>query len=144
MRMDNTEKLTAEIVVNKYSFDELKNVFSKYGEIRNSNQLSNTIIQQRKVTRIKTTSELIEVVKPIAKERLNKYLAQIFQAIRIEVNDELHSLEDFLEQSLEVLKQGGRLVILTYHSLEDRMVKRLMKTHVQEYQFDERKSLSLL
>ena len=128
MRMDKTESLTAEDVVNEYAFGKLKRIFSEYGEIRNSIQLANRIVDARKTSRITTTKELIEIIQPIAKERVSKFLAQTFQAIRIEVNDELQSLKDFLEQSIEVLKPKGRLVVLTYHSLEDRPVKRLMKT----------------
>ena len=128
MRMDKTDSLTAEEVVNEYSFEDLKRIFSEYGEIRNSNQLAHQIIEARKQTRISTTKALVDVIQPISKERISKFLAQTFQAIRIEVNDELRSLEEFLEQSVDVLKPGGRLVILTYHSLEDRLVKRLMKT----------------
>ncbi|MCO6358257.1 16S rRNA (cytosine(1402)-N(4))-methyltransferase RsmH [Roseivirga pacifica] len=124
MRMDKNAKLTAKNVVNEYSEEQLHKILGMYGEIKNAKTLASAIVSQRFGGAISTTGELMEVLKGYApRNRENKYFAQVFQAIRIEVNDEMGALEDFLEQSAEVIKPGGRLVIESYHSLEDRMVK---------------------
>lgn len=124
MRMDRNAKLSAKEVVNTYSEEQLHKLLGIYGEIKNAKTAAARIVSQRFGGDIKTTGELMELLKPIApKNRENKYFAQVFQAIRIEVNDEMGALEDFLTQAAEVIRPGGRLVVESYHSLEDRMVK---------------------
>jgi len=128
MRMNQNGKLTAEYIVNNYKEDDLLNLFKNYGEIKNAKVLVYEIINKREMKAIKTTSDLIEIVEKLIQGKLkNKYLAQVFQALRIEVNDELNALKEMLEQSFEVLKPGGRLSVITYHSLEDRLVKNFIK-----------------
>ncbi len=124
MRMDRNAKLSAKEVVNTYSEEQLHKLLGIYGEIKNAKTAAARIVSQRFGGDIKTTGELMELLKPIApRNRENKYFAQVFQAIRIEVNDEMGALEDFLTQAAEVIRPGGRLVVESYHSLEDRMVK---------------------
>lgn len=124
MRMDRHSPLTAKEVVNTYKETELQNVFGKYGEVRNAKTLASAIAAARINKSINTSSELKEVLKRFApRGKENKYYAQVYQALRIEVNDELKALEDFLLQTVEVLNPGGRLVVMSYHSLEDRLVK---------------------
>ena len=128
MRMNQQSDLTAEVVVNTYDEKELLRIFRAYGEIKNAYRLAQEIIAVRRNGKIKTTSELIEIgVKCAPKHKENRYLAQLFQAIRIEVNDEMDALEKLLEQSADVLKPKGRLVVMSYHSLEDRLVKNYTK-----------------
>ena len=125
--------LNAYRVVNEYDEADLKRVFLDYGELKNAPVLARTIVEAREVQPIKTTDELKEVLAKYLPERVrNKILAQIYQAIRIEVNQEMDVLKEFLEQSLEVLKPGGRLSVISYHSLEDRLVKRFMKNGMFE------------
>ncbi|MXV13851.1 16S rRNA (cytosine(1402)-N(4))-methyltransferase RsmH [Hufsiella ginkgonis] len=124
MRMDQSSALTARDVVNTYSAEALHRIFGMYGEIQNAKTLANTIVTSRLNKPVETVSDLktaIASLVPRGKE--NKYLAQVFQALRIEVNGELDALRDFLRQSVEVLNEGGRLVVMSYHSLEDRLVK---------------------
>ncbi|NMM50076.1 16S rRNA (cytosine(1402)-N(4))-methyltransferase RsmH [Marinigracilibium pacificum] len=124
MRMDQNSNLTAEEIVNTYSESQLHRIFGIYGELKNARTAAATIVSHRINNRIQTVNQLKEVLKsctPRGKE--NKYHAQVFQALRIEVNDEMKALEDFLMQTAEVIKPGGRLVVMSYHSLEDRMVK---------------------
>lgn len=129
MRMDQRTKKTAMDVINQYSENELKRIFSEYGEIENSNQLARTIFSHRKDKRIETTSDLKSAVDKCVKwGKENQYYAQLFQALRIEVNNELESLKEMLMQSAEVIKTGGRLVVMSYHSLEDRLVKNFMRS----------------
>ena len=129
MRMMKNQGKSASDVVNTYSEEELNRIFRQYGEIKNSRCMAKMILEQRKVKKIETTQELVQTVeKCIPTTQKNKLLAMLFQAIRIEVNDELEALKIFLEQSAEVLKTGGRLVVISYHSLEDRLVKNFMKT----------------
>jgi 16S rRNA (cytosine1402-N4)-methyltransferase len=124
MRMNQHSAPTAKDVVNKYTEDELHRIFGIYGEIQNAKSLANTIVTARLSAPIVTVADLKNVIaKRIPKGRENKYLAQVFQALRIEVNQELEALKDFLIQSAEVLVSGGRLVVMSYHSLEDRLVK---------------------
>ena len=124
MRMDRNAKLSAKEVVNTYSEEQLHKLLGIYGEIKNAKTAAARIVSERFSGEITTTGELMELLKPIApRNRENKYFAQVFQAIRIEVNDEMGALEDFLTQAAEVIKPGGRLVVESYHSLEDRMVK---------------------
>ena len=128
MRMNQHGELTAEMVVNDYEENELLRVFRMYGEIPNARKLVSFILSERRTKRLKTTKELVDVaVKCAQRRKENRYLAQVFQAIRIEVNDEMGVLESFLNQCEKVLKPGGRLVVMSYHSLEDRMVKNYMK-----------------
>lgn len=133
MRMSQKNELSAYKVVNEYDDANLRRVFLDYGELKIAPALSRTIIQARAQQPIKTTDELKEVLAKYLPERVrNKVLAQIYQAIRIEVNQEMDVLKEFLEQSLEVLKPGGRLSVISYHSLEDRLVKRFMKNGMFE------------
>jgi len=128
MRMNQHDELSAQQVLDTYSAAELQKVFSQYGEVRNSKSLAEAIAKERQLKTIHTTGDLIRVVEPWIRGQRNRYLAQVFQALRIEVNDEMGVLKTFLEASLEVLKPGGRLVIITYHSLEDRFVKKFLKS----------------
>lgn len=129
MRMDQQADFTAREVINDYAQDNLIHVLSAYGEIKNARTLASAIIRARSTNKITRNEQLREValkVAPRGKEM--KYLAQLFQAIRIEVNDELGALHEFLEQTAEVIKPGGRLVVMSYHSLEDRPVKNYINT----------------
>jgi len=129
MRMGKHQTLTAAEIVNTYSENELNGIFRLYGEIKNSRCMAKLICAQRKEKAFETTFELEAAVeKCIPPTRKNKMLAMLFQAIRIEVNQELEVLKAFLEQSVDVLKPGGRLVVISYHSLEDRLVKNFIKT----------------
>jgi 16S rRNA (cytosine1402-N4)-methyltransferase len=124
MRMDPESGMPASEVVNTYSQEQLHRIFGIYGEVKNAKTLAGVIVSQRARQPIETIGEFKQAISsctPRGKE--NKYLAQVFQALRIEVNDELKALEEMLEQAAEVLKPGGRLVVMSYHSLEDRLVK---------------------
>ena len=133
MRMNQKSDLNAYKVVNEYDDVNLKRVFYDYGELKNAPVLARTIIEAREIHPIKTTDELKEVLAKFLPEKVrNKVLAQIYQAIRIEVNQEMDVLKEFLEQSLEILKPEGRLSVISYHSLEDRLVKRFMKNGMFE------------
>lgn len=128
MRMSRKNELSAFKVVNYYSQEDLAKVLFEYGELRNANAIANTIVDSRKEKPIKTTEQLKIVLKKfLPKMKENKILAQIYQAIRIEVNQELEVLKSFLEQTPEVLKEQGRLSVISYHSLEDRLVKRFIR-----------------
>ncbi len=129
MRMDGRSGASAADVINNYAERELMNIFRQYGEIKNSHKLAGAIVMGRKDGQISTTTALQNIVLKCApRKQEHKYLAQVFQAIRIEVNKELESLETFLEKALEVLKPGGRLVVISYHSLEDRLVKNFFRS----------------
>ena len=133
MRMSQKNDLNAYRVVNEYDEASLKRVFLDYGELKNAPVLARTIIEAREQDPIKTTDALKEVLARFLPERVrNKILAQIYQAIRIEVNQEMDVLKEFLEQSLEVLNSNGRLSVISYHSLEDRLVKRFVKNGMFE------------
>jgi 16S rRNA (cytosine1402-N4)-methyltransferase len=133
MRMSQKNDLNAYRVVNEYDDANLRRVFLDYGELKNAPALARTIVEAREHRIIKTTDELKEVLAKYLPERVrNKILAQIYQAIRIEVNQEMDVLKEFLEQSLEILKPGGRLSVISYHSLEDRLVKRFIKNGMFE------------
>ncbi len=124
MRMDQNSELTAEEIINEYSEKELINLLSRYGEVRNSKTLAAAIVSERVKGRIKTVEELKSILERYAKRgKQFKYFAQVFQALRIVVNDEMSALEEMIEQASEVLKPGGRFVVMSYHSLEDRPVK---------------------
>lgn len=128
MRMNQGIELTAAKIVNGYEEQDLIRIFKEYGEVKNARSLVGEIIGRRESGDILTTQDLMEVIEVCVPERIkNKYLAQVFQALRIEVNDELSALREMLEQSYEVLKPGGRLSVITYHSLEDRLVKNFIK-----------------
>lgn len=128
MRMNQRSEQSAFHVVNEYEEDELITIIGKYGEVKSPRRVAQLICQSRQGTPIKTTGELVEVLSKMApKFKENRFYAQVFQAIRIEVNNEMKVLETFLEQAADVLKPGGRLVVMSYHSLEDRLVKNFMK-----------------
>ena len=128
MRMDRQSTLSAKEVVNTYEREELKNIFKLYGELKNAHRIALEIEFHRKVEAIETTEQLKQVLQKLApRGKENKFFAQVFQALRIEVNNELDVLKDFLRQSTEVLKPGGRLVVIAYHSLEDRLVKNFFR-----------------
>ncbi len=129
MRMDQNNPVSAKTVVNDYDENHLYQIFKEYGEIYNARQLSRAIISARNNQKIETTGQLVFIAEKFTpKNSLNKYLAKVFQAIRIEVNKELENLKTFLIDSLDVLDNGGRLVVISYHSLEDRLVKNFIKT----------------
>jgi len=124
MRMNQSAMLSAKEVINNYSEAELHRIFGIYGEIQNAKSLANTVVTARLNAPIVTVNDLKNTISArIPRGKENKYLAQVFQALRIEVNQELEALKDFLIQSAEVLVSGGRLVVMSYHSLEDRLVK---------------------
>ncbi len=129
MRMNARAGKTAADIINTYSEEALADVFYLYGELKVSRKLAAVIAKSRSVKGITTISELLDVVKPfVGKDKEKKFLAQVFQALRIEVNDEMRALKEMLQGTLKVLKPGGRLVVITYHSLEDRLVKNFLKT----------------
>ena len=129
MRMNLSSGVDASTVVNTYSEEQLSNVLYLYGELKQSRRMASAIVKARADHEITTTGELVEIVTPyIRRSQEKKELAQVFQALRIEVNHEIDALKRLLEQSAEVLKPGGRLVIITYHSLEDRLVKNFMRS----------------
>lgn len=129
LRMNTTKPLNAADVINGYDESQLRSIFWQYGELKNASRIARTLVESRNTTPLATTTQLkqcLERLAPRGKE--NKFFAQIFQALRIEVNDELGALKEMLQQSIEVLKPGGRLVIMSYHSLEDRLVKNFLKS----------------
>jgi len=133
MRMNQQDQLSAFHVINEYDEERLKQVFWQYGELRNASSLARTIVAERKENEIVTSEQLKNILRkflPAFKE--NKILAQIYQAIRIEVNQEIEVLKEFLLQTPEILKQGGRLSFISYHSLEDRLVKRFIRSGLFE------------
>lgn len=128
MRMNKSATQTAADVVNNYSEEALADVFYLYGELKNARRIASLLVKQRTQTEIKTTQQLITVLEPLFKrEREKKDLAKLFQALRIEVNGEMQALKEMLNSATQLLKKGGRLSIITYHSLEDRIVKNIMK-----------------
>ena len=127
MRMDSRQPLTAAVIINTYSEQQLHKLFEKYGEVTNSKTLAKTIIDQRAITPFTTINLFKQGLHSIVKGNPNKYFAQVFQALRIEVNDEMGALEEMLQQAMQALKPGGRLVVISFHSLEDRMVKNFFK-----------------
>ena len=129
MRMNTRAQLTAAEVVNTYTEEALANVFYLYGELKMARRLANTIVKAREAKKMETIAELLEVIQPlVGKDKEKKFLAQVFQALRMEVNDEMQALRLMLRDALRELKKGGRLVVISYHSLEDRLVKNFMKT----------------
>jgi len=129
MRMNKGSKLTASKILNEYSEQDLHRIFGSYGEIRNAKTLAKLIVEKREDTHLDSTIELTKVIETLApRGKNNRYFSQVFQALRIEVNEELDSLSDFLLQCHHVMVKGGRLAILSYHSLEDRLVKNYINT----------------
>lgn len=127
MRMDKRQELTAHKIVTTYSEQQLHKLFEQYGEVTNSKTLARTIVQLRNTVSMKTISNFKEALHSVVKGNPNKYFAQVFQALRIEVNDELGALKELLQQIPVVLKPGGRIAVITFHSLEDRLVKNFFK-----------------
>ncbi len=134
MRMDQRQELTASVILKKYSEQQLHKLFEQYGEVTNSKTLSKQIVQQRNNTPLQTIAQLKAIISPVVKGNPNKYLAQVFQALRIEVNDEMGALKEMLEQIPAVLKPGGRVAVITFHSLEDRLVKNFFRSGTFEEQ----------
>ncbi|MGZ4116945.1 MAG: 16S rRNA (cytosine(1402)-N(4))-methyltransferase RsmH [Bacteroidia bacterium] len=129
MRMDRNGKQTAADILNTYSEEELKRIFKLYGEVDNAGYLASIIFHNRKEKAINTVNDLkMMITKCVKRGKENQYYAQVFQALRIEVNKEMDVLKELLLQSLDVLKAGGRLVVISYHSLEDRLVKNIMRS----------------
>jgi 16S rRNA (cytosine1402-N4)-methyltransferase len=123
MRMDQRQEKTAFDVLNDYTEEKLHKIFEQYGEVTNAKTLARTIVEARRTANLKTIEGLKNAIRPIVKGNPNKYLAQVFQALRIEVNDELGALKEMLEQLPLVLKKGGRAAVISFHSIEDRIVK---------------------
>ena len=129
MRMNMRAGQTAADIVNNYSAEELADVFYLYGELKVARKLAAVLVKAREEKKIEKISDFLEVIKPfVGRDKEKKFLAQAFQALRIEVNDEMRALKEMLRSTLRVLKPGGRLVVITYHSLEDRLVKNFLKT----------------
>lgn len=129
MRMDQGSELSAKTVINEYDEQALAKIFWQYGEVKNSRKLAQTICTERTKAPIETVFQLRTVISScIPKKIENRYLSQVFQALRIEVNRELETLKTFLEKSAEVMEPGGRLVVMSYHSLEDRLVKNFINS----------------
>lgn len=129
MRMNQKSTLSAATVVNTYTEEQLANLFYLYGELRNSRQLARAIVNRRQTAPLETIDNLVTLLQPyMGRDKEKKDLARLFQALRIEVNKEMEALERLLHDSLGVLNEGGRMVVLTYHSLEDRMVKNFFKS----------------
>lgn len=129
MRMNQTKGITAAEVVNSYDEERLASIFYLYGELKNGRQLAQAIIRKRDQDYIDTTGKLVDIVRAcVGREREKKEMAKVFQALRMEVNHEVDALREMLLSTLKILKPGGKLVIITYHSIEDRMVKNLMKS----------------
>lgn len=129
MRMNQDAEKDAAKVVNEYTEQQLKSIFRMFGEIKNAGRLASIICKKRSERPIRTTTQLKEIASECAPKAIeNKYLAQVFQALRIEVNDEMDALKEFMQASIDLLRPGGRLVVLTYHSLEDRLCKNFMRS----------------
>ena len=129
MRMNTRAGQTAADIVNTYTEEQLADLFYLYGELKVARKLASVLVRSREIKKIETIADFLEVIKPFTgKDKEKKFLAQVFQALRIEVNDEMRALREMLQQTLQVLKPGGRLVVITYHSLEDRLVKNFLKT----------------
>lgn len=128
LRMDKTKNITAADIVNTFTEEDLANIFYEYGEEKNSRKIARSIVNHRLNKKIENTSDLVSIIETLVPQYyLRKTLARVFQALRIYVNDELGNLKAFLENSVKVLKKNGRLVVITYHSLEDRIVKDFFK-----------------
>src|SRR6476469_2945970 len=127
MRMDQRQQQTAANILLTHSEPQLHKIFDQYGEVTNAKTLAKYIVQHRKQASLKTINEFKALLQPVVKGNPNKYLAQVFQALRIEVNDEMGALKEMLEQIPQVLNSGGRAAIITFHSIEDRIVKNFFK-----------------
>jgi 16S rRNA (cytosine1402-N4)-methyltransferase len=129
LRMNQSAEISARNVINNYNTEDLKRVFKNYGEFNNAFHIAQRLVNSRVEKEITSTSELKEILKSFAeKGRENKFYARIFQALRIEVNNEIETLKEFLNQTINVIRPGGRLVVISYHSLEDRLVKNFMRS----------------
>lgn len=129
MRMNKRSGQTAADIIQTYAEEDLANMFYLFGELKNSRKLASVLVRERAKGKIETIEEFLTIIKPLfGRDREKKELAKVFQALRIEVNQEMEALKEMLYAATDVLKPGGRLVVITYHSLEDRMVKNLMKT----------------
>ncbi|HEX8315960.1 MAG TPA: 16S rRNA (cytosine(1402)-N(4))-methyltransferase RsmH [Flavisolibacter sp.] len=140
MRMDQRQDTNASTILKQYTEPQLHKLFEQYGEVTNSKTLAKHIVQQRNKMPLQTIAQLKSLVSPVLKGNPNKYLAQVFQALRIEVNDEMGALKELLEQAPPLLKTGGRVAIITFHSIEDRIVKNFFKQGT----FDEQEENPLL
>ena len=128
MRMNSTQKVDAKIIINDYDKDQLEYIFKNFGELRNYKKVTEKIISERVKKSIETTGDLKKILAPLVKVKdENKFLAQVFQSIRIEVNDELEVIRTLLSETSKYIKKGGRLVCISYHSLEDRIVKKFIQ-----------------
>tara|TARA_Y100000994_G_scaffold248535_1_gene256578 strand:+ start:80 stop:973 length:894 start_codon:yes stop_codon:yes gene_type:complete len=128
MRMNSTQKIDAKTIVNDYDKDQLEYIFKNFGELRNYKKVTEKIISERAKKSIETTGDLKKILAPLVRVKdENKFLAQVFQSIRIEVNDELEVIRTLLSESSKYIKKGGRLVCISYHSLEDRIVKKFIQ-----------------
>lgn len=127
MRMNQESEVTAATILNTYDAAELQRVFGEFGEVRNARTLAHAIVGARTVVPINTTADLLAIADPLSMGNVNRYMAQVFQALRIEVNKEMEVLEAFLQDAATCLKPGGRLVVMSYHSLEDRLVKNYIR-----------------
>lgn len=136
MRMDTTQKLTAEIVVNEFNEKDLSDIFYYYGDERNSRKIARSIIEFRKKKRINTTMLLSEIVKEINSGKFKHPATRVFQALRIYINEELRELEEILKLSLHILNNKSRIIVVAFHSLEDRLVKNFFKKNVSEKQIN--------
>jgi 16S rRNA (cytosine1402-N4)-methyltransferase len=138
MRMDQRQTITAADVLKNLTEPQLHKMLERYGEVTNSKTLAKTIVAQRAIKPVRTINEFKQAVKDVVKGNPQKYFAQVFQALRIEVNDELGALQELLQQTPKLLKPGGRIVIITFHSLEDRIVKNFFRSgSVEEMETDD-------
>lgn len=136
MRMDQRQEFSARQLLAEYTEQALHKLFEKYGEVTNAKTLARTIVEGRKTAQLKTIADFKNMVWPIVKGNPAKYFAQVFQAIRIEVNDEMGALKEMLEQAPEVLNAGGRIAVITFHSIEDRLVKNFFRNGTFEEEND--------
>jgi len=137
MRMDNTDGLTAAELIKQSSADQLQWIFQEFGEVTNAKTLANLLVAHVQQQSINTVNDLKSVIAPIVKGNPNKYFAQVFQALRMKVNDEVGALSDLMQQAADVLAPGGRFSVITFHSIEDRLVKNFFKTgSVEEQEVD--------
>ena len=127
MRMNQHDKISASDILKNYSEEQLHKIFEQFGEVTNSKTLAKTIVEIRKIQSLQTINEFKNAIYAVVKGNPDKYFAQVFQALRIEVNDELNALKELLAQSVEVLEDGGRIAVITFHSLEDRIVKNFFR-----------------
>ncbi len=137
MRMDTMQPATAADILRSYDEQQLHKMFEQYGEVTNAKTLARNIVEHRSTSSFKTIESFMSSLQPVVKGNPNKYFAQVFQALRIEVNDEMGALKDLLQQSVNVLKSGGRIAIITFHSGEDRLVKNFFKNGSFEEEVDD-------